>query len=59
MVAANIFNQREENPVSNIYGAVTTGTAWIFLKLAESRVHIDLKETALISQEGSLGYYQP
>jgi hypothetical protein len=44
MVAAQIFNQRENNPISTIYGTVTSGTNWRFLKLEEKRVYIDLTE---------------
>ena len=44
MVGAQIFNQRENNPISTIYGTVTSGTNWRFLKLEEKRVYIDLSE---------------
>ncbi|MEM7579257.1 MAG: hypothetical protein AAF316_05270 [Cyanobacteria bacterium P01_A01_bin.80] len=33
MVAAQIFNKKQDNQVSTIYGVVTTGTACLFLKL--------------------------
>lgn len=44
MVAANIFNIQEKNPMERIYGAVTSGTAWQFLRLKGNEVEIDLKE---------------
>ncbi|MDG4548847.1 MAG: hypothetical protein P9F19_05295 [Candidatus Contendobacter sp.] len=44
MVAANIFNIQEKNPMEKIYGAVTSGTTWQFLRLKENDVEIDLKE---------------
>ena len=44
MLAAKIFNQKEENNIPIIYGTVTTGTSWNFLKLIESIVEIDLNE---------------
>jgi hypothetical protein len=44
MVAAQIFNQKQDNNVSTIYGVVTTGTAWLFLKLEEKTVYIDNQE---------------
>ncbi|BAY85584.1 hypothetical protein NIES267_50840 [Calothrix parasitica NIES-267] len=44
MVAAQIFNQKQDNPLSTIYGVVTTGTAWLFLKLEEKTVYIDNQE---------------
>ena len=44
MVAAQLFNQQEGNEISIIYGAVTTGTVWQFLKLENQVVSIDLTE---------------
>jgi len=44
MVAAKMFNERGENGISTIYGAVTTGSLWRFLKLVDGTVYIDLKE---------------
>lgn len=44
MVAAKIFNQKEENNIPIIYGTVNTGTSWKFLKLIENIVEIELNE---------------
>ncbi|MCB1190892.1 MAG: hypothetical protein H7A23_04220 [Leptospiraceae bacterium] len=45
MVAASIFNKSEKNEnIKKIYGAVTTGTAWKFLKIEGIEVSIDLDE---------------
>jgi hypothetical protein len=44
MVAAQLFNQREGNEIETIYGAVTIGTLWRFLKLSGQVVEIDLTE---------------
>ncbi|MBI1926959.1 hypothetical protein HYR99_22285 [Candidatus Poribacteria bacterium] len=44
MVAAKLFNEREGNDITTIYGAVTTGSLWRFLKLADQTAYIDLKE---------------
>ncbi|WP_414622333.1 hypothetical protein [Calothrix sp. CCY 0018] len=44
MLAAQIFNQKEGNNIPIIYGTVTTGTSWKFLKLIENIVEIDLNE---------------
>jgi hypothetical protein len=41
MLAAQIFNQNEGNLVEIIYGVVTTGNIWKFLKLVGSVVFID------------------
>lgn len=35
MIAARMFNEREGNTVSTIYGAVTTGNLWKFLQLRD------------------------
>ena len=57
MVAAQIFNQREDHPIPAIYGAVTTGTGWIFLKLAEGQIAIDLKEYGIEQPDKIMGIY--
>ncbi|WP_353570900.1 hypothetical protein [Candidatus Albibeggiatoa sp. nov. BB20] len=47
MMAAQIFNQENNNQLENIYGVVTTGTAWKFLKMQDSNVFIDLDEYSI------------
>lgn len=44
MVAAQLFNERGGNQIKAIYGAVTIGTLWQFLKLEGNIVSIDLSE---------------
>lgn len=44
MVAAQIFNERAATEIKTIYGAVTTGSIWQFLKLEEQTLSIDLSE---------------
>jgi hypothetical protein len=44
MLAAQIFNQNEGNEIPVIYGAVTTGTNWKFLRLNGQAIEIDLLE---------------
>ncbi|MFN5516054.1 MAG: hypothetical protein ACK5CA_15270 [Cyanobacteriota bacterium] len=44
MIAAQIFNQQENNYTPILYGAVTIGTTWRFLSLEDQRVNIDLSE---------------
>lgn len=44
MIAAQIFNERRQNRVKNIYGVVTTGSIWKFIKLNEQRIEVDLDE---------------
>ncbi|MEA5593546.1 hypothetical protein [Rivularia sp. UHCC 0363] len=47
MVAAQKFNQQAKNSINTIYGTVTTGTFWRFLKLEGDTVTIDLTEYPL------------
>jgi hypothetical protein len=42
MIAAQLFNEREGNDIKQIYGVVTTGELWKFLKLEGKLVSIDL-----------------
>ena len=44
MTAAQRFNAQEGNSIEFVYGAVTTGTAWMFLSLRDQEVSIDLRE---------------
>ncbi|MDZ8139766.1 MAG: hypothetical protein RM049_31510 [Nostoc sp. DedQUE04] len=44
MIAAQLFNERGANQIKIIYGAVTIGTIWQFLKLESNVVSIDLSE---------------
>jgi len=44
MIAARLFNQREGIDMEVVYGAVTTGTNWKFLKLIEQAVFIDIND---------------
>ncbi|MCV3214900.1 hypothetical protein OGM63_15485 [Plectonema radiosum NIES-515] len=44
MIAAQLFNQKEENEIPIIYGAVTIGTIWQFMKLEEKTIFIDLSQ---------------
>jgi hypothetical protein len=41
MVAAQLFNQQEQNEIEVIYGVVTNGIDWKFLKLSQSILVID------------------
>jgi hypothetical protein len=55
MVAAQIFNEREGNEISVIYGTVTSGTNWKFLKLEGQVIEIDLNEYYLSDVNKILG----
>lgn len=43
-IAAQIFNQRQENDIQTIYGVVTTGSIWKFFKLEGIAIEIDTSE---------------
>jgi hypothetical protein len=53
MVAAQLFNQQHKHPVPAVYGCVSAGDRWKFLRLTDNRLAIDLKEY-LISQPGTI-----
>ncbi len=42
MYAARLYNEREGQQVSCIYGAVTTGDEWKFMKLSQNIASIDI-----------------
>ena len=56
MVAAQKFNQDKGNPIPVIYGIVTNGVQWRFLKLEEQTVTIDLSDYPLPPVEQILGF---
>ncbi|MBO3459899.1 hypothetical protein G7B40_030145 [Aetokthonos hydrillicola Thurmond2011] len=55
MVAAQIFNQQRGESIPSIYGTVTTGTNWVFLKLTEKTVLIDLDEYSIKTPNKIIG----
>jgi len=55
MIAAKLFNEQEGNNITTIYGAVTTGDRWKFLKLEDQTAHIDLNEYHLVTVGKILG----
>jgi hypothetical protein len=55
MVAAQIFNQQAAIEIKTIYGAVTTGSIWQFLKLEGQILTIDLSEYYLKDVNKILG----
>lgn len=55
MYAAQIFNQRQDNQITTIYGSVTTGTNWKFLRLTDAVVEVDVNEYFLNDIDFILG----
>lgn len=56
MYAAQIFNQRQGDTLKTIYGSVTNGTNWKFLKLVNQIVQIDVHEYFLNDLSLLLGF---
>jgi hypothetical protein len=55
MIAAQLFNEREGNEIKLIYGVVTTGELWKFLKLEGKVVSIDLSNYPVVNANKILG----
>ncbi|KAF3887947.1 MULTISPECIES: hypothetical protein [Nostocales] len=55
MIASQIFNQQKGKQVSQIIGAVTTGSSWKFMQLRETTIEIDLNEYFLNQVSKILG----
>lgn len=55
MYAADLFNKKENNPIEVVYGSVTTGTIWKFIKLKENKAYVDVDEYYLKEIEGLMG----
>jgi hypothetical protein len=55
MVAARIFNERHKQEIPTIYGVVTTGNVWKFLRLVDSIAYLDVKEYHINDAERIVG----
>lgn len=55
MVATQLFNQQTGKPIDEIYGAVTTGTNWRFLKLIGQTLWVDKTEYYIREVDKILG----
>lgn len=55
MVAAQRFNQKAGKPIDPIYGCVTTGTNWKFLRLSGAQLDIDADEYSYTQPDRILG----
>jgi hypothetical protein len=49
MIAARIFNERESQEIESIFGVVTNGNQWKFLKLSKDMIYIDLSDYYIIN----------
>jgi hypothetical protein len=57
LIAAQLFNQREGNAIPTLCGVVTTGSNWMFMKLEEQVVSIDLTEYFISDMAKILGIF--
>jgi hypothetical protein len=55
MVAAQLFNREQGNDIPTVFGALTTGTYWKFLRLAETTVYVDVIEYHVQDAERIVG----
>src|SRR5262249_24101792 len=44
MYAAQLFNQQSSAPIETVFGVITTGSAWKFLRMQQAVVTLDLME---------------
>ena len=57
MVAMQRFNEASGQPITTVYGSVTSGTQWRFLKLEQQTVTIDLNDYPLPPVEQILSFF--
>ncbi|MCP2727251.1 hypothetical protein [Limnofasciculus baicalensis] len=55
MLAAQLFNQQKNNNIPCIYGIITTGSIWKFIKLVENQVYLESREHFINNLELILG----
>jgi hypothetical protein len=55
MVAAQKFNAAQQIPIETIYGAISSGNAWRFMKLVNHELSIDLNDYAIPPIDELLG----
>ena len=58
MLGARLYNQQDGNEIKNIYGCVTTGDDWQFLKLEDDIIYIDNERYYLDNVPQILGILQ-
>ena len=56
MVAAQRFNQKQGSMIPSIYGCVSNGTQWRFMRLQESCLSVDLHDYPLPPVDRILGF---
>ena len=55
MIASKLYNEKEGHGENNIYGVVTSGNIWKFLKLKDNEVYIDLDDYGIKEVQKIIG----
>jgi hypothetical protein len=58
MTGARLLNQKEGRDGAQVYGCVTTGEAWQFLRLDETELHLDTARYYIDNVGGILAVFQ-
>lgn len=58
MIAARMLNEKEKGPGSAVFGCVTTGEAWQFLRLEETALCLDTRRYYIDNVGGVLAVFQ-
>lgn len=57
MIAARLFNEKENTTISTIYGCVTTGTVWKFLDYQDKTLRVDKDDYYIREVDKLLGIF--
>ncbi len=58
MVGSRIFNQKRNKDIETIFGCVTTGAEWRFLKLQDEKLLLDSEEYYISNVDEIIGVFQ-
>jgi len=58
VVGAKFFNEKKGTPVRKLYGCVTNGDTWLFMRLEDEKIIIDTKKYQLANLPELLGTFQ-
>ncbi len=58
LIACRIVNERQERAIAAIYGCVTTGTIWKYLKYSNNTVVVDLDDYYIREVDKILGIFK-
>lgn len=55
MIASKLYNEKEGHATNNIYGVVTSGNIWKFMKLKDNEIYIDLDDYGIKEVQKIIG----